>query len=345
MTEAENHVTLWVDGRLHAGWTEVSINLNLDHLAGDFSLALTEDYLDGGLLQSAPIAAGAACSLAIDGATVLTGWVDRHDVKYDAATHSVSIAGRDKTGDLVDCSAEVKEYLDQKLEVIARDMCAPFGIGVTVSTHTGEAFKRVAVNTGDTVQSCIERMCRQRGVLAWSDGLGNLVIGRGVMGRPVAALERGLNVISASAADNVTGRFSEIVVRGTRETPGDPDSTSGSQEQGVATDKAVKRHRPKIMIPETQGGTMDLNERAAHEQRVAQGKSRVVSASVLGWTHGGGLWRPGQTVAFPDDWLGTGGDFLVGNVALSKNGDGGTLTTLTLYPPGAFDRLAETEAG
>lgn len=342
MADPANKVTLWVGGQVHEGWTDTAINLNLDHMAGDFRLTLTEEYLADGQLQRMPVKAGAACRLGIDGNTVLTGWVDSHNPGYTATSHSVTISGRDKTGDLVDCSTQVKEYLNQKLEVIASDMCAPFDITVLVDCDTGQPFKRVAVNTGDTVQSCIERMCRQRGVLAWSDGLGNLIIGRGTMGKPVATLVRGKNVLAASANDNFTGRFSEIIVRGPRETPDSSDPTAGSQEQGVATDGAVGRHRPKIMVPETQGAIINLNERAAHEQRVAQGKSRVVSATVPGWYHENGLWRPRQTVAFTDDWLGISGNFLVGNVALSKDGDsGGTVTTLNLYPPGAFDRLAE----
>ena len=343
MPERESRVSLWVDGQLHEGWTDTAINLNMDHLAGDFTLTLTEEYLAGGVLQRFPIRAGAACRLAIDGTTVLTGWVDRRDAGYTATTHSVSISGRDKTGDLVDCSAEVKEFLDQKLEAIAAELCRPFRIQVLVTTDTGEPFKRVAVNTGDTVQGCIERLCRQRGVLAWSDGQGNLVIGRGTMGRPVASLARGRNVLAASVTDNWTGRFSEIIVRGTRETPDSSDASAGSQEQGLARDGQVTRYRPKIMVPETQGGTTSLNERAAHEQRVAKGKSQVVSATVGGWYHEGGLWRPAQTVSFSDDWLGISGDFLVGNVALVKSGDDDR-ATLNLYPPGAFDRMAEKEA-
>jgi hypothetical protein len=165
MAEQANRVTLWVDGQQHEGWSTAAVALNLDHIAGDFSLTLTEEYLAGGQLRRQPVKAGQACRLAVDGAVVLTGWVDRCDHGYTATTHQVQISGRDKTGDLVDCSAEVKEYLNQKLEVIAADMCTPFGIGVTVLTNTGEVFKRVAVNTGDTVQACIERMCRQRGVL------------------------------------------------------------------------------------------------------------------------------------------------------------------------------------
>ncbi|EPY01349.1 phage baseplate assembly protein [Magnetospirillum fulvum] len=343
MAEAEHRVTLWVGGQAHEGWENVAVTLNLDHMAGDFILRLTDEYLKDGQLEQHPIDAGAACRVVIDDETVMTGWVDNPIPAFDEKSNIVTVTGRDTTGDLVDCSAEVKEYLNQTLEAVARDMCAPFGIKVVVTTDTGAPFRRVAVNTGDTVQTCIERMCRQRGVLAWSDGLGNLVIGRGTVGEPVAALKRGNNVLAATAPNNFAARFSEIIVRGTRETPDSSDPTAGSQEQGVARDVAVKRHRPKIMVPETQGAIINLTERAAHEQRVAQGKSRCVSVTVLGWRHEGGLWRPGQTVAFSDSRLRINGNWLVANVAFIKSDDDGTVTKLNLYPPGAFDLLAQPE--
>lgn len=193
------------------------------------------------------------------------------------------------------------------------------------------------------VAECIERMCRQRGVLVWSDGLGNLVIGRGAIGRPVVSLVRGENVLEASADRDFTGRFSEIVVKATREGIDGMSAEDVAQIEARVQDAAVKRHRPKIIVPETHGEPVSLKDRADWEYRVSVGRSRKVTTKVHGWRHQGGLWRPGQTVDFSDDWLGVSGGWLVGNVGLAKDG-GGSTTTLTLYPPGAFDRLAEPEA-
>lgn len=343
-SEHANKVTLTVGDAIHEGWTDASISLNMDHLAGAFRLSLTEEYLHNGTLLQRPVKAGAACRLAIDGVVVLTGWVDSHNPSYDAGSRSVSVSGRAKAGDLVDCSAEVKEYLKQKIDTIAADLCAPFGIDVHIIGDMGAAFERVAVNTGDTVHATLDRLCRQRGLLAWSDGLGNLVLGRGTAGQAVAELVRGRNVLSASATDDFTGRFSKIVMRGTKETPDNSDAAAASQEEGIATDDAIGRPRPKIMVAETQGGTATLTQRAEHEMRVSQGKSRTAEATVQGWHHGNGLWLPRQTVTFNDDWLGIDGDFVISNVELSKS-DSGTTAKLTLNPPTTFDILAEAGDG
>jgi prophage tail gpP-like protein len=337
MREYDNEVTLWVDGHLHAGWLDVSVTLNLDHMAGSFTLVLTEEYLDDSGLVRLPVRPGASCRLKIDDVTVLTGWVDTCTHSFAAADRSVTVTGRDRTGDLVDCSAEVKTYRKRKLEDIAADMCAPFGIKVSVADDTGPAIDSVSVNTGDTVQASLERLCRKQGVLVWADGLGNMVLGHAKAGAPVATLERGVNVLSASAADNHSGRFSRIIVRGPSPSPSAISAAVGSHGEGVAEDGEITRYRPKIINAEANGAPTDLTLRAAHERRVAKGKSRAINASVQGWRHDSGLWRPGQCVVFNDDWLDVSGVFVVGNVVLSKNSDKGTVADLKLYPPDAFD--------
>lgn len=275
---------------------------------------------------------------------MITGYVDKVSPSFGPTRHEVTVTGRDKTGDLLDCSAKVGEHLDQRLEAIIAALAKPFGIGVSVTTDTGAVFERFAPNVGDSVGECIERLCRQRGVLAWSDGQGNVVIGRGTVGRPVAVLRRGDNVEEASSEHAFDGRYSEITVMGSREGADDLSPEDIAQVRASATDSAITRHRPLIIIPETQGETISLGDRARHEVRVRQGKGQKVTATVTGWTHGGGLWRPGQTVSFSDDWLGVSGNYLVANVTLSKERNG-TKAALSLYPPGAFDILAKPSKG
>lgn len=335
-----SNVTLWVGGAIHQGWTSVSVTLNLDHLSGSFSLGLTDDYLRDGALIRHPIRGGVACRVEVDGEVVITGHIDKVSPSYGPTRHEVTIAGRDRTGDLLDCSARVAEHLHQPIASIIAALAAPFGIGVSLACDPGAPFDRFAPNPGDSVADCIERLCRQRAVLAWSDGLGNLVIGRGAIGRPVAVLRRGATVEEASAEHAFDGRYSEITVMGSREGADDLAAADIAQVRAVAFDRAIIRHRPLILIPETQGETTTLAVRANHEVRVRAGKGLRVNATVTGWRHGGGLWRPGQTVTFHDDWLGVAGDYLVSNVTLTKDEGGGSKAVLTLYPPGAFDLLA-----
>lgn len=342
--EPENRVTLWVDGTLHEGWTAAEVALDLDQLCGGFTLELTREWLKDGRVERLDIPAGAACRLDIDGSTVVTGYVDKAGTRHDGNSHTVSASGRDKAGDLVDCSADIREFHGQKLEAIVAALARPFGVTVKAVTDTGEPFARFAPNAGDSVSECIERLCRQRGVLAWSDGLGAVLIGRVVAGPPVATLARGTHILAAGFDDDHSQRFSEITTKGSREGDDDTDGEATAHGEGRARDAGIKRHRPLLLVPETQGTPQGLGDRAAWEVNHRRAKGRRAILTVRGWAHGGGLWRPGQTVTLADDWLPASGDWLIGSVRLRK-GAQGTLAELTCYPPGAFDVLAEPEKG
>ncbi|MGE4528580.1 MAG: phage baseplate assembly protein [Rhodospirillaceae bacterium] len=344
MSSPANEVTLWVDGQVHRGWESVGVELNLDHLSGAFDLGLSATWLENAASVPRLVKPGIACKLAIDGVAVITGAIDRVEASYDANSHGLKVAGRDRAGDLVDCSAEVKEYQNQSLEAIMAALAAPYGVKVIAQGDTGTAFERFAVNPGDTVGACFDRLTRQRGVLAWSDGQGNVIVGRVAAGRPVASLVRGVNVLSASAVNDASQRFSRYVVKGNRESTDGLTAAEIAEIEATATDSGVSRNRTLILIPETQGNTANLGERAAWEARVRAGRGFTITAKTVGWYHAGGLYRPGQTVSFTDDWLGSSGDFLISNVRFNKD-MGGTVSTLTLCPPAAFDRLAEPEKG
>jgi prophage tail gpP-like protein len=158
----------------------------------------------------------------------------------------------------------------------------------------------------------------------------------------VARLARGTNVLEASADRDDTQRFSTTTVKVQREGAEGRSAADNAHVEAAVTDGGVTRYRPKVIVAETQGGTASVRERAEWEQRRAVAKSRKCTVKVVGWRHAGGLWRPGQTVRFDDDWLGVSGTWLVGQAKLSL-GSGGTVTTLELAPPGAFEKAAGEE--
>ena len=170
-----NNVNLTVNGSKYSGWKSININLGLEQLSGTFELVVSEKWPDN--LTARKMRPGEACTVDIEGQIIITGYVDDVLPSLDSDSHSVSIKGRDKTGDLVDCSAIYKtgEWTNKKLDVIAANLCEPFGITVIVNTDIGEPFKKETIQQGETVFEILDRLARQRGVLLTSDGLGNLI--------------------------------------------------------------------------------------------------------------------------------------------------------------------------
>ena len=98
-----NQVQLLVDGQAFEGWTRMEVNTSIEQMAGAFVLQVTLKW-DG---QTEPYALreGLPCTVQIGADVVITGYIDDYELKFDAASVEVSIHGRDKTADLVDCSA------------------------------------------------------------------------------------------------------------------------------------------------------------------------------------------------------------------------------------------------
>ncbi len=341
-------VQLTVNNQIHEGWTDCTVELNLDALSGAFALTVTEDWVKKNKKMSLKINEGDACSLALDGATVITGWVDKVTPSYSSTAHSIKVEGRDKTGDLVDCSAPITDWHGRKLEQIAVDICNPYGIAVICKVDTGAAFGKFSPNPGDTCGATIERLLRQRGLWAYSDGLGNLIIDSPKVGEVIASFSPGNAVVEGSCCYDMTQRFSDYHVLG-QHNPGGEDDEDDSEEpeprhpEGRAKDPQVKRYRPMVIVAEAAGQGPSFVTRAAFEARVRAAKSRQPKITGVGWVNEKQeIWRPGQTVTLDDNFLRTEGKWLIANISLTQNA-GGSTCSLTIADPVAFDRLAEPE--
>lgn len=334
-------VTIKIAGAIHGGWTDVRIRRSLETISGSFDLSLTERW--PGTSTPRAIKPGDACSVAVDGEVLITGYVDDAMPSYSADEHTVHVTGRDAAGDLVDCSAAEKpaEWHNQKIEQIAAALARPFGISVSSEVDTGAAFTKFTIEQGETVFEAIDRLCRMRAVLAISNGKGGIVITRAGTATSSSTLKRGENILSADARFSAAERFSRYIVKGQQQ---GADFLSPDQiAQPAATVEASGRYRPLVILAEDATDKANALRRAKWEANVRAARSQQLTITVQGWRQADGtLWHPNNRVRVVDDWLGISDSFLIAEVSFSKS-DGGTTTDLRLMPPAAFDRLLEPE--
>lgn len=336
-------VRLKIDGALYGGWQEIRILRSIEHLTGQFSLSVTERWAEQD--EPRPIREGAACQVLIDDTPLITGYVDDVDLSYDATSHTVNVSGRDRTGDLVDCSAPVKggTLNGQTLLSAAQRLCAPFGIPVVNELGSApevvrDKFTALRANPGDSVFTRLDAAARVRAVLLTTDGAGNLVITRTSTQRLGTVVLLGDNVLAASARFSHRDRFSEYIVTGQSEASGtDFAGTAAFHLEGRAQDASVKRHRPLVISATDLGGTADARRRAQWECNVRYGRSQALQYSVQGWHYAPGqLWPINATVPVIDEHFGINADLLLTGVEFTL-ADDGTRTLLTLMPPEAFE--------
>ena len=338
-------LALAIGGTRYEGWTRATVTRALKTISGTFAIGLSEKT--PGVATPRQVKPGDRCRVLLHGEAVITGFVDSVRASYERGTHEVEIAGRDATGDLVDCSAasEPGEWHDETLERIAARLCEPFGIAV----RAGEAsapFRRFRIEEGETVFEALDRACRMRGVLPLSDGAGGIVLGRPVRSRAGVRLEWGVNILAASGEASGLNRYSHYTIFGQQ--PGDDFLNPEAAAHVIATarDPGVTRHRPLTMLAEQALDAAEAQERVDWEAVVRAGRARRATITVQGWREreadGAPLWAPGRLVQVRDDWLGLDREMLIAGVQ-QRTGPDGTTSALTLYPETAFVARIEPE--
>ncbi len=342
---ANPDVRLSVDGVLYGGWEVIRIQRSIEQIAGKFDLSVTERW--SGQDTPRPILPGAECRVLVDGAPVITGYIDDVEVSYDANTHTVAVSGRDRTGDLVDCSAPVKgnQSFTRPLLDLAQRLCKPFDIEVSTDTDAGGPFRQFSWNPGDSVFSVIENAARIRAVLMVSDGLGALLITRASKERIDATIKLGVNALSCAGQFSHKDRYSEYTVLGQQAAADDGLSpTDAAQPKGVSKDEHITRYRPLIVLAEKDVDFSKAKTRAEWERNVRFGRSQRLNYTVRGWHYKPGeLWPINRLVAVQDDFLGLDTDRLIAGVTLMLDTNG-LRTELSLTPREAFDLIPLPEA-
>jgi prophage tail gpP-like protein len=340
---------LRLGGDLYEGWTEISVTRDLTRMSGEFSLQLSRKTATGEIPQVTP---GRAAAVEIDGNPILKGWLDVKGGGYDKSRMDLTVTGRDKLGDLIDCAATVDgpfEYNKMPLDKVVARICKPFGIEVKSDLGTVPIIKRFAIQPGESAFDFIERACRASGVLPVSDGIGGLVLTRPASERSPGALVYGQNILSADVTIDATERHSLYVVKGQAEAAdGGTDAKQMAGAEGRVTDTEVTRYRPKVLVGENQGYSGTLKDRALWERKADRARGTKATYVTQGWyATAKTLWKPNTLVKVTDPILDINRDLLITGITFSR-GAQGTLTRLELALPEAFDidtKAAKDDSG
>lgn len=371
--DPQNKATLRVGGAVYDGWKSLSIKTGIEQLAGTFELSVTERWPDHP--DAWVIPPGEACQVEIGDDIVITGYVDAVNVTYDDKSHQIKVTGRDRAGDLVDCSAPSTSFANQTLLQIAEQLCKPFSIDVFDETVNGKKLTKKqkkagkkgtppkktrvaskvpkqACQNGETVFKTLDKLARNDGVLLVSDREGGLVLTRaGMAGDCETVLEFGKNILQASLENSHAALFSEITVKGQAAAPGASRyDVLSSAPKGVVQrtpgsstgNSQIRRYRPLIIIAEQQADAKRCQQRAEWEASNREAKARKVGITVQGWREPvtGELWEINKMVKVVCPWMRLDGWWLISSVTYTLD-EGGTKAQLALVSDKAFDQLPE----
>ncbi|MGE3064105.1 MAG: phage baseplate assembly protein [Hyphomicrobiaceae bacterium] len=342
---APGTVTLLVGGMLYTGWTSVEVRRSVKRMAGEFTLVVEERWTGGAggggpaSLLEWRIRPGDPCQVFYLGLPVITGHVDAYNPRYAATSHTVTIQGRSKTGDLCDSSAIIPngEMNNVGLDQVARRAIDKYGIGLKNEAQDLEPFDRVSVWPGETVHRFLDRYARPGAVSLTDDEQGNLRLLQVEDAGPAASLVEGVNILEASAMLRGDTRHSEYNVlgqdRGTDAEYGKPVA----QRRSRVRDGAVKRHRPLVLLNETKTSRKASRSRGAWEAARRAGESTRVEVKVFDWCYAPGqLWQPGMIVQVTSPMLAVNRTLALEGVVFTLS-ERGTLAALSLVPVEALN--------
>ena len=343
----DGDLTLLIGSTRVFGWTSIRIRRSAEAIPNTFEIGLAAN----GPLGAPVLAEGSPVTVLIGEDPVLTGYLDQVVTSVEASEHRLSLSGRGKTQDLVDCSAEWKGSLIEQTDVgdVATRLCAPYGIEVSIradileSANTGAAATKLqlpamGVTLIEAPASLLAEMARYYGVLMYESDDGELVFDRAGQTPAASGFTEGVNIVAYTVVRSAAERFSDVVI--------EAYAASQLNELGEelsflasATDPNVARHRIHRAVGSapTMGPEFAQRE-ATWEVARRAGRACTATVTVPGWRDAGGaLWTPNTkaSIHIPTERI-INETWVISEVVFTRDDAHGTRTEATLMDPSAF---------
>ncbi len=335
------------DATALSGWTQVRVTRGIERLPSDFQVTATAP---GGPLD-VRAHAGDLAQVLLGGDPVLTGYVDRVIPAFAPGSHTVTILGRSKCEDLVDCSAvfETFQLTSMSLPDLANRLSADFKIKAKVidgdiGPKIGTIIvPQVNVALMETAWEIIERVCRYGGVLAYDDTDGNLILSRVGSTSMASGFAQAQNVQGAVGLEGMDQRFSKYVgvfasTQTLFEMPPDNFNPLTNNSLGFALDPGVPRYRPLVLVAEQNDLNFTvLKNRLGWEAARRYGRSKQIRVVADSWRDSAGmLWQTNALAPVDVPAAGVSGEvWLITEVSFLRD-ERGTRAELVLMPKEAF---------
>tara|TARA_A200000113_G_scaffold174573_1_gene159712 strand:- start:112 stop:1134 length:1023 start_codon:yes stop_codon:yes gene_type:complete len=327
------NISLKLDGVAYKGWTEAYISRSIEQMAGAFRLFVADK-------QDVRIYNGQACQVIFEGEVLVNGHINRTEKTISEENVSLSLIGRDLSGDLVDCSAVINgggKLYDLTLSEVIQKLTV--GFKVPHKVKAGNSLKHDVSAEHNTIFDVIEKCCRKAGVLIMPDGKGGFVVDNVGVKRAGVSLVMGKNILSADLEDNNEDRFSIYHAKSQDYGADTTEAEALSLPQATSYDRDIKRYRPLVFQPEDSYNEEDLNKRAQWESAIRAARAQSMRIEVSGWRQNldkGALWDVNMLVPvkIPNDDIDS--MMLIKAVEFSYNENEGAKTTLSLVHPDSY---------
>jgi len=336
-----NELFLIINNQKYSGWLDITLKRSIENLCGEFSVSITDRFTPAG--KPFFVVEQDRVEIKIDNNKMLTGYVDRVAPSYGPSGTTIVIEGRDKTADLVDCSAvhDPGSFKNTTFENMVKILIRPFNISAIFPTDLPKEKFNLKISSGDSIFQLLDRLASKYGLLLQTNINGELIFMKNEFSRADTGLAIGDNIITIAPDYNVTDRFLNYIVRGQNATEG-KGAWGKSQPQivGRASDGGILRNRVLLLQAETNATAASCRARAQWEAAIRRARAVTAAAEVQGWYQTGSnkLWEINKiiNVNAPQVYI-ENTDLLISSIEFKKS-TAGTTTRLGLVPDDSYLR-------
>lgn len=301
---------LKIDNRKYSGWENVTISKSIQSIAHNFSMNIFN--ADGISIEDDDL-----IQILKDDKIFFTGYLDDMVIGISNVKKPLSINGRSKAGDLIDCNvSENKQYNKQNIKQIISDLVKPFNINVS-SSLTLEPLEIFNTKVGETYFDAINRLCKQTNTLPISDDFGNIEIVKNEQNKSSIVLKDS-DFKELNLPKKLSKRFSKYIYK--------KEGIVTDVTDGSATDDTVLRFKPFVGVNTEDKDNQDLAKWQLNHNKVSE---ISLTAVVKGWD-----LEINTIVKLETEIVNN--SFLIKDITYSKS-DSGTISNVTFVSKDLYD--------
>lgn len=323
-------IELKVNEKRFVGWTDVKIIRSINQACSTFSFTATQhpDNLES-------LKDGTKCEVFFNNNKLITGIIDSLEVSYSKNDHQISVNGRSKTKDLVDCSV-IAPFQFQNLSIkrLTSSIAGIYNIVVKSSDDSTIISNFQIEQNGESCFKAIERVSQTKALRITDNNMGDLVLTQASPVKSKNVIDENTKIFSASLKVDESQKYSKITVKGQSKTSSTWYGKNASQIVASATDETVDRKRELLLISKRDTSNQDAKKLAEWEIASRSAKSFELNYKIQGWASPN-LFFENTLINVKDKILKIDDEYLITTVTYELTSTG-SFVILTLVDPNSL---------
>ena len=330
-----NKVEIFCNDNLIESFNDFSLTKSIENFCNSFSFTITNKMANDIFL-----AEGSRIRISIADENQFAGLVESINHSQTSNSHSITVQGRDKTGELIDSYIIAKQYKQNDFLKLLRLVLNDNGYQSIKITSDIKILPKLVGKSfipekEEKIFSFIDRLAKQLRVILITDSDGDILITREGADLAVGGLDASNNIISTSLDIDTSESYKYIKIIGNIKT--DQSKKRLTQGKEIIDERSQTNKRLIVNIGNNTN-RQNIESIANWYMAVKRGKGARYNATVQGFLTNnttGLLWQANTTVILKDSKKGINGLFLIQSVNYSQSLEG-SKTDLILCNIGSF---------